>query len=310
MMTANRASDTAEREIVISRTLDAPRDLVFNAFTDPEQVVRWWGPNGFTTTTEHMDVRPGGSWKFVMHGPDGTDYPNFIAYEEVVRPERLVYGHGADAAGDAHFKQTITFTEQGGKTEVTLHLLFPTKQARDLVVEKHYAIEGGKQTLARLDDYLENRFSLTRTSDTELVITRRFHAPRSLVFQAFTTPEAMKQWWGPRKYTMEVKEMDFRVGGKWEYTHADADGNEFGFRGEYREIVPPERLVSTFEFLGAPGQVSMDSYVLTEQDGWTTLTSKSVFPSKEGLDAMVDSGMEWGVREAYQRLAELLTTMA
>src|SRR5271170_6970154 len=99
MKTQDRKQGTADREIVISRVFDAPRELVWQAWTDPKQVVRWWGPNGFTTTIEVMDVRPGGVWKHVMLGPDGTNYPNESLFQEVVSPERIVFAHGGAREG-------------------------------------------------------------------------------------------------------------------------------------------------------------------------------------------------------------------
>jgi uncharacterized protein YndB with AHSA1/START domain len=147
---------TADREIVVSRAFDAPRELVFEAWTKPEHVARWWGPNGFTTTTESMDVRPGGVWKYLMHGPDGTDYPNRIEYINVERPARLVFLHGSgpDRTPGADFHTTATFDEIGGKTVVTMRSVFPTAALREIVVRDFKAIEGGKQTLARLAEYV------------------------------------------------------------------------------------------------------------------------------------------------------------
>lgn len=148
-------SPTADREIVITRTVRAPRDLVFTAFTDPRHVVHWWGPDGFTLTTHHMDVRPGGTWRFIMHGPDGTDYPNRTTYKAVVPSERLEYRHGYDIDDDPDaFDVTVTFTEHEGGTTITMRSVFPTAAARDYKVTSVRAIEGGSQTLRRLDEYL------------------------------------------------------------------------------------------------------------------------------------------------------------
>jgi len=152
---ANR-SDTSDREIVTSRLLDAPRELVFEAWTDPKQVVQWWGPHGFTTTTDEMSVTPGGIWRFVMHGPDGRDYKNKIIYIEVVKPERLVYRHaGEDEHEDVRFHVTVTFGAQGRKTLLTMRSVFATAQERDDVVEKYGALEGARQTLERLAQHVE-----------------------------------------------------------------------------------------------------------------------------------------------------------
>jgi uncharacterized protein YndB with AHSA1/START domain len=151
-------SPTTDREITISRIFDAPRERVFDAFTDPAHIGEWWGPDGFTITTHEMDVRVGGTWRFIMHGPDGVDYPNRITYTQIVRPERIAYDHSDDADPPAvSFKATITFAERSGKTELTMSSLFPTAAERARVVEEHGAIEGGKQTLARLAAYLSNQ---------------------------------------------------------------------------------------------------------------------------------------------------------
>jgi len=145
---------TADREIVISRLYDTPRELVFRAWTSPEHVRHWWGPNGFTTTTHEMDVKPDGIWRFIMHGPDGVDYKNKILFIEVVEPEHLVYAHGGDDEGNSPpFHVTVTFADLGGVTELTLRSLFVTAAQRDENV-KFGAIEGGYQTLERLAAFL------------------------------------------------------------------------------------------------------------------------------------------------------------
>lgn len=145
------------REITQMREYDAPRDLVWEAWTKPEHVDAWWGPDGFATKTERMEVRPDGRWRFTMTGPDGAVFPNCILYMDVAPPERLIYAHGAEEGAPPHFHVTIIFEALGeGRTRVTMTSLFPTKAARDHVVEKYGAIEGGKQTMARLAAYLED----------------------------------------------------------------------------------------------------------------------------------------------------------
>ena len=145
------------RDIVISREFDAPRELVWEAMTDPEQVIHWWGPRGFTTTIEQMDVRPGGVWKHVMHGPDGANYPNECVFQAVEAPARLVFSNGGHREGGPSitFVSTWTFDPAAdGKTRVTIRMVFPSPCARDLVVREFGAIEGAKQTLERLDEHL------------------------------------------------------------------------------------------------------------------------------------------------------------
>jgi len=148
------AANTADREIVITRVFDAPRELVFAAWIDPQHIASWWGPTGFTTTIHEMDVRPGGVWRFIMHGPDGVDYPNKIVYLEIAKPERLVYNHGDD--NDVRFQVTVTFEAQGEKTRLTMRSIFPTAAERDLVVTQYHAIEGGNQTLDRFGEHLKS----------------------------------------------------------------------------------------------------------------------------------------------------------
>ena len=155
MQTMTNPSSTADREIVTTRLIDAPRELVFEAWTDPKHVAHWFGPDGFTTITHSMDVRPGGVWRFTMRGPDGTEWPNVVTYEHVVRPERLVYLHGDDKEPDM-FHNTLTFDDEGGKTALTMRAVFKTAAARDFVVRERGAVEGGQQTISRLDRYVRS----------------------------------------------------------------------------------------------------------------------------------------------------------
>ena len=149
------ASNGNDRELVFTRVFDAPRELVFETWTKPEHLAQWFGPDGFTITTHEMNATPGGTWRFMMHGPDGTDYPNVVKYREVARPERLVYWQG-DETGDIAFVVTILFEDEGGKTRLNMRMVFERKEVKDLVIEKHGAIEGAHQTLGRLEAYLRS----------------------------------------------------------------------------------------------------------------------------------------------------------
>ena len=144
------------RSIIGSRVLDAPRALVFSVWTDPKHLAQWWGPNGFTTTTHAYDFRPGGVWRFVMHGPDGRDYQNRITFDEIVPPERIVYRHGGgDDVEPVQFTQTVTFEDLGnGRTLLTWHGRFPSAEERARVIKEYGADKGLVQTMARLADYL------------------------------------------------------------------------------------------------------------------------------------------------------------
>jgi uncharacterized protein YndB with AHSA1/START domain len=143
---------TTDREISTTRIFNAPRELVWQAWTDPKHIEQWWGPNGFTTTTKEFDLRKGGVWNHVMHGPDGTDYKNEITYTEIIEPERIKYEHGPSLI----FQVTVDFDHEGpNTTRLSMRMLVTTKAERDRTVEKFGAIEGQQQTLNRLEEYLE-----------------------------------------------------------------------------------------------------------------------------------------------------------
>jgi uncharacterized protein YndB with AHSA1/START domain len=153
----NLPEETADREIVITREFSAPRELVWEAMTNPKHVVNWWGPRGFTTMIEEMDFRVGGVWQHTMRGPDGVNYPNRSVFKEIVKPERIVYQHGGkrENGPGVSFVSTWTFDSiEANKTKVTIRMIFPSATERDFVVKEFGAIEGGKQTLERLGEYL------------------------------------------------------------------------------------------------------------------------------------------------------------
>ena len=151
---ASPHSATDGREIVISRVIDAPRELVFEAFTEVRHLSRWWGPNGFTTTTRSFEFRVGGVWDFVMHGPDGTDYQEWISWTAIVPPERISLLHGEYLGDPNAFESSLTFAHEGAATRITMRTVFPTRALRDQAVEKYHAIEGGQQTLSHLAAYV------------------------------------------------------------------------------------------------------------------------------------------------------------
>jgi uncharacterized protein YndB with AHSA1/START domain len=148
---APEARSTADREFVHSRLIDAPRERVFRAFAEPTHLARWWGPDGFTSTFHSFELRPGGHWRFVMHGPDGTDYPNENVFREVAAPERIVFEHLSEGH---HFVMTISFTAQGCQTLVGWHQVFDTAAHKERIAA--FVFEANEQNLSRLANEVLN----------------------------------------------------------------------------------------------------------------------------------------------------------
>jgi uncharacterized protein YndB with AHSA1/START domain len=146
---------------------------------------------------------------------------------------------------------------------------------------------------------------VTTPTDREIVMTRVFDAPRQMVFDAFSKPELLKRWFGPRGWSLAVCEVDLRVGGTFRFVLRGPDGHEMGMRGVYREITPPERSVHMESFDDYPGESEV-TMVLVEQAGKTTMTATVLYPSREVRDAVIQSGMEHGAAESYDKLAEML----
>jgi uncharacterized protein YndB with AHSA1/START domain len=142
-------SNTKDREITITRTLNAPVDLVWEAWTTPEHIAQWWGPNGFTNTISKMDMQPGGEWVLVMHGPDGTDYKNKSIFKEIIPHKKIVFDHVAP-----NFTATIEFEERGETTFLKWHMLFESAELFIQVVKTFKADEGLKQNVEKLQAYL------------------------------------------------------------------------------------------------------------------------------------------------------------
>jgi uncharacterized protein YndB with AHSA1/START domain len=152
--------------------------------------------------------------------------------------------------------------------------------------------------------------TVTLPSDLEIAMERAFNAPRSLVFEAFTKAEHLRHWWGLKGSTIPVLELDFRPGGAWRIVSREADGSENAFRGEFREVAPPERFTWTFEWEGLPGHITVETVTFEERDGKTIVRTLSSFDNVEDRDGMLQSGMEYGAAESYERLDAYLESLA
>ena len=263
-MRPTESETPSDREIVLTRVVEAPRALVWRIWTDPDEIGRWWGPTGFTTRTEEMELRPGGRWRFAMIGPDGREYANRITFLEIEAPARIRYEHGGELGLEpVSFESLVTFEELGpSRTRVTLRSIFPSAKARDLVVREYGAIEGGKQHLARMAERVaelagasEGTESSSRRSD--FVIHRVLQAPRELVWEVWTDADHLARWFGPKGCTLDECTLELRPGGRFLYRMRPLpDGGAPEHRGKwvFREIVPQERLVFEVSFANAAGE--------------------------------------------------------
>jgi uncharacterized protein YndB with AHSA1/START domain len=328
LVAPSHATDLSARQIVISRKVSAPAELVFRAFTEPEHVFHWWGPFGFRNTSHAMDVRPGGLWRLTMHGPDGTDYPNLSRFTEVVPGKRLAFSHGSGRAGEPEFDVEITFVESDGRTRVTLCQTHPTAAQAEEIGK--YAVEGGNQTLTRLAGYLAAMREsvppsvlegVTADTQADFVLTREFAAPRELLFHALTEPEHLCRWFGPPGVRTRIVSSDLRRGGQLRYAMQLPSGETFG-RAVYRDIEAPARLANVVSFTDkkfAPVRHPLSHTwplevlgiaALTEHDGKTVLFSRSIPIHASDADVATfredHAGMVQGWKGAYDQLDEYL----
>ncbi len=314
----NKPEEGADRSFVVSRTVDAPRQLVWEAMTNPEHVIHWWGPRGFTTTVEKMDLRVGGVWKQVMHGPDRTNYPNEHTFIEITEPERIVYSHSGRRQGGPSVTSIATWTFEAvgdTKTKVTIHMTFPSVEARDFVVKEFKAVDGAQQTLERLAEHLP------AMADTEFTISRVLPGPPELAWQAWTDPAHLARWWGPKIFTASVPCLEARVGGKYRIVMRGPDGQDYPTTGTFLEMTPPRRLVMTMDCIehppawhdmvdparGAeknPAGIMVLTATFQAQGNRTLLTIRIKLKSREVRDNMVKMGLNQGWTLSLDRLVE------
>jgi uncharacterized protein YndB with AHSA1/START domain len=283
------------RELTISRLVNAPRELVWKVWTEPEHIKNWWGPNGFTNTIFKMDVQPGGIWEFIMHGPDGTDYKNKSVYKEVVKYEKIVYDHVSPK-----FQFTVTFKEQGRKTLINIEMLFETPEARDNVVNVFKADVGLQQNIYKLDGYLRKV-----SFEKEMILERVINAPRKLVFDAWTNPEHIKHWWGPSGFKNPICNVDATPGGSMLIHMQAPDGIVYPMEGEFHEIVEPQKLVFTAAALDKNGKrlfEVLNTVTFSEENGKTRVhLHAAVCGITEEGRPYVD-GMNEGWDQSFDRL--------
>jgi len=236
-------AETNANDITLTRDYSAPLKMVWEAFTDAEQAAQWWGPRGFTITTHTKDLRPGGSWHYTMHGPDGVDYPNKTRYLDVVEHARLVYDNGGNDEQKPMFRVTALFsaTNAGTRMDMTMHLPSPeAAKATRAFIQK----AGGDATWDRLAEYLEKKLS----GKEIFVINRSFAAPIDTVFAAWTDPQRLSQWSSPAGFSVAFHRADIRSGGSTFTVMTDGKGQAMHGRADYLAIEKPKRIAYTQQF--------------------------------------------------------------
>lgn len=296
------------RELTITRTFDAPKDMILHLWSDPEMLARWWGPIGFTTTTLDMDFRPGGKWSYRMDGPNGQTAAHTEHFIET-GPDRITYEQNGTGE-DADFRATITLEAiSATKTQMEFRMTFKSAEIMKMMKQNYKADVGHMECFTRLDMFAADELAhkdpfkmhLSLPSDTEIRTVRSLRAPKELVFEAFVNPDYIAKWQGPRDIQCTGCTFDARVGGKWSMTHARGE-ESFSFHGEVLEYDRPDRLVGTFQFMDFDPMTNTTTF--EETNGVTKVTTVSSFTSKENRDGMLYSGIEGGMTEGYERLQE------
>lgn len=234
-------SATADRELRLSRLLNAPVALVWEVFINPEHIKNWWGPNGFTNTISKMEVKENGEWDLVMHGPDGTDYKNKSIFREVIKHRKLVYYH----VSGPRFLATIEFEAQGDKTLLKWHMLFESNELFEQVVKTFRADVGLKQNVEKLLVYLTRA---DKSPDAaSFAIERTYTAPVAKVWDALTNTNAMKQWY------FDIKGFKPEVGCEFQFSGQGKEGESYLHLCKIIELVNEKRLTYSWRYDGYEG---------------------------------------------------------
>lgn len=235
------------RQIRLTRVYGASVQAVWQAWAQPEQIARWWGPRGFTLSTHSKTLRAGGQWRYTMHGPDGTDYPNVATYHVVEPERRLVYDHGATDATPPLFRVEAIFSEAQGGTTLALTFTFATPEMAQQI-GAHIRQAGGEATWDRLAEHLHE----AATGQRIFVMQRSLAAPRPRVFAMWTQPDPLARWLPPQGCTMRFLRPDIAVGHSALFV-IEGDAGALHVKADYLAIEPPQRLCYLQQFVDAHG---------------------------------------------------------
>jgi uncharacterized protein YndB with AHSA1/START domain len=297
--------DAMVREISITRIFAAPRDLVWRAWTEAEQLAQWFMPHGFTVPECDMDLRPGGRFTMTVRAPDGTESPTGGEFRQIDPPKRLVFTttgfDGPDGVPMLEVLNTVTFADRGEKTELTLHAVV-TKATLELAAPLAGMEEGWLQSFEKLDGLLTGRE--IDSSEREIVATRLLDAPRETVWKVWTDPAHIAEWWGPKGFTTTIHEMDVRPGGTWRHTMHGPDGTDHANSVVFLDVRQPECIAYLH---GDPGDADhfFTTVEFADEGGKTGVTIRALFPSAADRErAIREYGAAEGLEQNMDKLAE------
>jgi uncharacterized protein YndB with AHSA1/START domain len=302
-------------EIEITRTFDAPRDLVFEVWTKAEHVAKWWAPECVTMLDCQIDLRVGGAFRYFVEAPDGSQFAFKGEYREIVPPERLVHTQILDVPpyADSVAVVTVLFSERDGRTTIKETIRHPSMEARDGHLNSGMR-EGAVAALDQLEALLaalrSERAATTARGEVRLV--RTYDAPRDLVWQVWTDPRHVAQWWGPECFTNPRCEWDARPGGAIHIDMQAPDGTVYPMAGDFGEVVAPERLIFVASALDSDGSRQIEAVTtvtLTETAGKTKVELYAAAVGfTEAAPAML-AGMEEGWAQSFVKFADRLASI-
>jgi uncharacterized protein YndB with AHSA1/START domain len=315
--TNSAVTDPTQREVVITREFNAPRELVFDAFTQCEHMSHWFGPKEFTCSHCEADVRPGGKLKLCMSHPEMGDFWVSGVHLEVDRPNRLVITSTADDNEDGaplfEVLETVTFESVGNRTRVTLVAKPLATHVPEAAQFLSGMEEGWNQSLDKFDNYvgglyLDSKPPVTvKAEGRELRAKRVYDAPREIVFKAWSDPKGISKWWGPRGFTTTTHKMEVRPGGTWLFTMHGPDGTDYENKVVYEEVVTPERLKYKHSGVGDENDIRFEVTVeFSDLGGKTEMSFVMVFESVEMREHVATFGAIEGLQDTLTRLEVLL----
>jgi uncharacterized protein YndB with AHSA1/START domain len=307
--------------VLINYIIDAPREWVWEAWTQPGRVKQWWGPRTFTTPISEIDLRVGGRYFNCMRSPEGKQYCSVGVFQVVNPPERLVMTdsfadeqgnvvpatyYGMSPATPQEMTIRVSFQEEDGKTRLTLHLLGLAEDK-----DRDNARLGWTESFQKLAAYLDRKRTFTLTAPTGTIaieVQRIFNAPQEEMFRAYTDPRILERWWGSEDLSTVVEKMEVRPGGLWRVVQRDRSGNQVAaFHGVYHEAVAPWRLINTFEYEGLPGRVLLETVTFEDRKGATLMTDQMVYQSVQDRDTILQSGLQEMAAATLDRLDAYLS---